>query len=105
MISRVTLFSLLLGLMLGLGIWMGTSGHRDACSAYSGGEKPAQSSEYVASGSQMIAVPCNDWFMRQSFHVQMLCLVELCLAAIFVLNALGDLRDWQVARKRIRGLL
>ena len=31
MISRVTLFSLLLGLMLATGIWMWTNAHPDDC--------------------------------------------------------------------------
>ena len=101
MISRVTLFSLLLGLMLGLGIWMESRSPRDACAAYLNGNKWAQSSEYVNSGTRMIAVPCNDWIMRQSLQVQLLCLLDLCLAVVFLLNALGDLRDWHVARNRI----
>jgi hypothetical protein len=101
-VSRVTLFSLLLGAMLGLGIWMGTSGHRDGCSAYLDGNKSAQSSEYVASGSQLMAVPCDVWIMRQSPRVQLLCLVDLCMAVVFVLNALGNLQDWFALRRQMR---
>lgn len=104
MISRVTLFSLLLGLMLALGIWRDSSERRDACSAYLDGNKSAQTIEYVASGSRMIAVPCNDWFMRQTFRMQMLCLLDLCLTAVFVLNALGDLQEWFAERGRRRSL-
>jgi hypothetical protein len=37
--------------------------------------------------------------------VQLLCLVDLCLGAVFVLNSLGDLRDWFVMRRRMRELL
>jgi hypothetical protein len=101
-ISRVTLFSFLLSVMLGLGIAMSSAGRRGGCSAYLDGNRSAQSVEYIASGSRMIAVPCNDWLMRQTFRVQILCLLDLCLAAVFVLNALGDLRDWLVARRRTR---
>jgi hypothetical protein len=103
-ISRVTLYSLLLGLMLGLGIWMGSSSQHDACSAYLDGNKSAQSIEYVPSGTRLIAVPCSDWIMRQSLKIQLLCMVDLCLGVVFLLNAVGDLRDSLAARKRMRGL-
>ena len=103
MISRVTVFSLLLGLMLGLGILFWSAGQRDACTPYLEGNKSAQRSMYVPSGTRLIAVPCNDWIMRQPLRVQVLCLADLGLALIFVLNALGDLRNWLEARKRIRG--
>jgi hypothetical protein len=102
-ISRVTIFSLLLSLMLGIGIWSWSSGQRDACSAYLAGNKTAQSSEYVASGTRLITVPCSDWLMRQPQRVQLLCLANLGLVAVFVLNALGDLRDWFAMRRRMRG--
>jgi hypothetical protein len=102
-ISRVTIFSLLLSLMLALGIWNWSSGRRDACAAYLAGNKSAQSSEYVASGSRLIAVPCRDWIMRQPLRVQLLCLADLGIALVFVLNAAGDLRDWLAARTRLRG--
>jgi hypothetical protein len=104
-ISRVTIFSLLLGLMLGLGISMWSGNQHDACAAYLDGNKLAQSSEYVPSGTRLIAVPCNVWLMRQPVKVQILCLVDLCLAVVFLLNAVGDLRDSLEARKRIRELL
>jgi hypothetical protein len=100
LISRMTIFSLLLSLMLGLGIKMLTDGRHDACDAYLDGNPLAQSSEYVPSGTRMIAVPCDDWLMRQPLVVQMLCLLELCLALACLLNALADLRDWLNARKR-----
>jgi hypothetical protein len=101
-ISRVTIFSLLLSLMLGIGIWFWSSGHRDACAAYLAGDHIAQSSEYIASGSRMIAVPCRDWTMRQPLRVQLLCLADLGLVIVFVLNAAGDLRDWLAARRWMR---
>jgi hypothetical protein len=103
MISRVTIFSLLLSLMLAIGIYFWSSGRRDACAAYLAGDSAAQSSEYVASGSRMIAVPCRDWTMRQPLRVQLLCLADLGLVIVFVLDAAGDLRDWLAARRRMRG--
>ena len=102
MISRVTIFSLLLSLMLAIGIWSWSSSHRDACAAYLAGNKHAPSSEYVPSGSRLIIVPCRDWTSRQPLRVQLLCLANLVLAIVFVLNATGDLRDWFASRRRLR---
>jgi hypothetical protein len=101
-ISRVTLFSLLLGLMLTLGLRLWSYGQRDACSPYLEGNKQAQAGEYVPSGTRLIDVPCNDWIMRQPLRVQLLCLVDLGLGVVFVLNAIGDLRDWLEFRRRMR---
>ena len=100
-ISRVTLFSLLFALLLATGIrlWSDSGAQRDACAPYLAGDKSAQSSEYVASGTRMIAVPCRDWIMRQPLRVQILCLLDLALALVFLLNALGDLRDWLHLRR------
>jgi hypothetical protein len=101
-ISRVTIFSLLLSLMLGIAIWSRSSDRPDACAAYLAGDTSAQSSEYVASGTRMIVVPCSDWIMRQPLRMQLLCLLDLGLSVVFVLNALGDLRDWFASRRRTR---
>jgi hypothetical protein len=100
--SRVTLFSLLLLLLLGAGIRLWTDGQRDACTPYLSGDTRAQSSEWVTSGTRQVEVRCTDWFARQPTKVQILCMVEVVLAAMFVLNALSDLRDWLEARRRMR---
>jgi hypothetical protein len=103
-ISRVTLFSLLLGLMLAMGIRLWSEKQTDACTPYLAGERPAQASEYVASGTRLIEVRCSDWFMRQPLRVQVLCLLDLALAVVFVLNALSDLREWLESRRRRRAV-
>jgi hypothetical protein len=102
MISRVTLFSLLLGLMLATGIWMWTDSHPDDCvrSTAPDGTKPK--SEWVVSGTRQIEVPCNDWTMRQPLTVQVLCLLDLLLIVVFLLNALLDLQGWLRMRRRMR---
>jgi phosphatidylglycerophosphate synthase len=64
------------------------------------GRMPA--SEYVVSGTRQIEVPCSDWFMRQPLRVQVLCLLDLALAVLFVLSALSDLREGLAARRRMR---
>jgi len=102
-ISRVTIFSLLLGLMLGIGIRMWSDAHSDVCAAYLAGDTRAPSSEWVSSGTRLISVPCRDWIMRQPLRVQILCLLDLALGMVFVLNALADLRGWLQMRRRMRG--
>ncbi|HEY5055223.1 MAG TPA: hypothetical protein VII58_03635 [Acidobacteriaceae bacterium] len=91
MLSRITLFSLLLALMLGLGIVMQTKSERDRCNSYAADGIPPRS-EYVVTGTREVEVPCNDWWMRQSQTVQVLCIADAGLGMIFAVNALGDLR-------------
>ena len=102
MISRVTLFSLLLGLMLAIGIWQWPGMHKDDCSRYLAGDKTAPRSEWVVSGTRIIEVPCSDWAMRQPLRVQVLCILDLVVLVLFVLNALADVRDQSEMRRRRR---
>jgi hypothetical protein len=101
-ISRVTIFSLLLGLMLACGIWIWTDGHPDQCARAAAPDGSMPPSEYVVSGTRQIEVPCNVWIMRQTEWAQILCLMDLLLAVVFVLNALLDLRGWLRMQRRMR---
>ena len=102
MISRVTVFSLLLGLMLAMGIWQWSGAHKDDCSRYLAGDKTAPSSEWVVSGTRIIEVPCGDWTMRQPLRVQVLCLLDIVVFLVFVTNAMADVRDQSEMRRRRR---
>jgi hypothetical protein len=102
MISRVTIFSLLLALMLAMGLWMRDMQQTDNCSRYMAGDKMLPASEYVVSGSRMVEVPCSDWLSRQPVPVQVLCLLDGVLGVVFVLNALSDLTGWLASRRRLR---
>jgi hypothetical protein len=102
-ISKVTLFSSLLALLLALMIRLNTQDRRDACSAYLEGDKDAPPAEYVVSGTRTIVVPCDSWLPRQPVNIQVLCLVNLVLAAVAVLNGLQDARA-AFARRRQSGL-
>ena len=102
MISRVTLFSFLLTLMLASAIWLWNDGHPDDCAQTMSATGSMPASEYVISGTRQIVVPCNDWIMRQSLNVQILCLLDVVLAIVFLLNALSDLREGLQARRRMR---
>jgi hypothetical protein len=98
MLSRLTLFSLLLALMLGLGIMLQTKSQLDRCNSYSADGIPPRS-EYVVTGTREVEVPCSDWWMRQSLTIQILCIADLGLGMIFVVNALGDLHRWLELRR------
>lgn len=101
MISRVTIFSLLLGLMLGLGIFLHANGERDRCNTYPEGGVPPRS-EYIVSGTREVEMPCDSWWPRQTMTVQVLCIAGAGLGMIFVVNALIDLRrsvHWGRTRK------
>jgi hypothetical protein len=104
MISRVTIFSLLLGLMLAMGLWLRDTQQTDNCSRYMAGDKSLPASEYVVSGSRTVEVSCNDWLARQPVWVQVLCLVELTLGVVFVLNALLDFSRLLESRRRFRSV-
>jgi hypothetical protein len=99
-ISRVTLFSFLLALMLGIAIQMWSSGMKDECAPYLAGDNSAPATEFVVTGSHRVEVSCNDWLFRMPLAVQMLCLLGLVLGAMFLMNGLGDVRDWLVRRRQ-----
>jgi hypothetical protein len=98
-ISRVTIFSLLLALLLTTGIRRWYLGRRDDCARYLAGDTSLPSAQVVVSGTRTIVVPCDQWWLRQPTIVQMLCLLDLLLAAVFVVNGLQDTRAW-IERRR-----
>jgi len=100
MISRITIFSLLLGLMLGLGTFMRVKGEQDRCNTYPAGGIPPKT-EYVVSGTREVEISCDDWWMRQPMTVQILCIMDVGLGMIFAVNALQDTRNW-IQRRRLR---
>ncbi len=99
MMSRVTLWSLLVVLLLpsGLAVWM--SGHPDSCSRFLAGDRSRPSTQMVAIGTEMVAVPCTQWLPRQSMWIQLLCLMELVAVMVFAIHLAGDWRD----RRRVTG--
>jgi hypothetical protein len=101
-ISRVTLFSLLLGLMLATGIWLWSGTQKDDCSRFLAGDKTAPRSEWVVSGTRTIEVSCSDWTMRQPLRIQVLCLLDIVVFLVFITNALADVRDQSEMRRRRR---
>jgi hypothetical protein len=66
---------------------------------YLAGEGWLSSSQTIDSGVQQIEVPCKQWLPRQPLTLQLLCLVDLVLIVVFVVNALGDLLEWKRMRR------
>ncbi len=90
MISRRTIFSFLLTLLLALGLWAWASGRRDDCSAYLEGDTKAPADVIVMSGTRQVVVPCRYWFPRQPRVVQALCLLAGAGCVVFTLSLWGD---------------
>lgn len=99
--SRVTLLSLLLALLLGLGISLESMQRSDACTPYLSGNPKAQKTEWVVAGSREVEVSCTDWIGRQPLTIQILCMLDAVLAILFVLNAASDLKEWRASRRRM----
>ncbi len=92
MISRKTVGSLLLALLMGTGVMIWSQGHRDACDRIDDEDGKAAEYEDVPVGPQIVVVPCRIWFLRQPPGVQAACLAGIAAVAVFVLSASGDLK-------------
>lgn len=95
MISRRTIVSLLLTLLLAGGLAAWSVGRRDECSAYLAGVAGAPVDEVVAVGSHVMRVRCDHWFLRQPEGVQVLC---LGVGAGFAVLGLSIWGDWRRSR-------
>ncbi len=98
-ISKVTLYSLLLGLMLAAGIGVWSSRRIDPCTRFLEGDTSQPAVQIVESGTRLLRVPCTNWIARQPLRVQILCLLDGTLGIVFGLNLLADLRGWLQARR------
>lgn len=90
LISRRTIVSLLLTLLLAGGLTAWSVGRRDECSAYLAGVAGAPADEVVATGSHVMRVRCDEWFLRQPAGVQLLCLVCGAGFMVFGVSARAD---------------
>lgn len=91
-VSKITLGSLLLALLLGVGILRWSLQHTDDCTRFLAGDQNAPSSQLVVTGTREVIIPCRVWLPRQPVAVQVLCLFNLLLAVVFVLRAAGDIK-------------
>jgi hypothetical protein len=101
-ISRVTIYSLLLTLLLASGIRLWYLGQQGDCVRYLDGDRSGPATQMVMSGTRLVEVRCDYWISWQPLRVQILCLLDLVLAVLFVLNALSDASKWFESRRRLR---
>ena len=101
-ISRRTLYTLLLTLLLAASVRLWAACQRDDCDRLGPGTRGTPSSVLVESGTRTITVPCTYWVPRQPVRVQLLVLLNLVLGLVFVVSV-GT--DWARARARRRALV
>src|SRR5580704_3912854 len=99
MISRVTLGSFLLVLLVTAGIYLWSAEHWDDCARYMAGDTSLPSSEMVDVGDHQVEVQCGQWFPRQPVGLQVTCLIDLVVIIIFSLNGLGDFLEWRRVKR------
>jgi hypothetical protein len=100
-ISRVTLVSFLLALLLTAGIYLWSAEHWDDCARYMAGDTSLPSSEVVDVGDPQVEVQCGQWLPRQPVALQVMCLVDLVAVIVFTLNAVGNFLEWKQARRNV----
>jgi hypothetical protein len=99
-ISRRTIFSLLLALMIFAVLRAWLIDHRDNCDRYMTGDRTFPSSEYIESGTRTVEVPCDQWLLRQPAWVQAVCLLDLTVLVVFALSVWQDLARWNRLRRK-----
>jgi hypothetical protein len=103
-ISRVTLLTFVLAMMVLLGLYNWKRGHRDDCDAYLAGVPGMPATQMVAAGTRTVEAPCRLWALRQPLSVQTWCLAELVLLGIFAMEGMVDVKEEVARRRRRRGL-
>ena len=89
MISRQTIFSLLLALLVGVGIFAWNEAKRDDCDR-AGPDRGAMQVPVGQSGRKVLLVRCNDWLPRQPVKVQAWCFLDVALGVVFGMSLLAD---------------
>jgi len=98
MISRRTIFSLLLAATIFLGIRLWILDHHDPCDSYMPGNVHPQT-VMVESGDRTVEMPCNLWLPRQSEWMQLTCLLDLAVLIVFLLSVWRDVKQWRERRR------
>jgi len=102
MISRRTIFSLLLAAMIFLGIRLWVINHHDPCDSYMPGHVLPQT-VLVESGTRTVEMPCSLWLPRQSDGLQLTCLLDLTVLVVFLLSVWRDVNRWRERRRNQQG--
>jgi hypothetical protein len=101
MISRRTIFSLLLTILIFLGIRVWIINHHDPCQSYLPGHVLPQT-VMVESGTRTVEMPCSQWLPRQPDLVQLSCLLDLTAVVVFLLSVWRDINRWRERRRKSR---
>ena len=99
MISRRTIFALLLTLLLAVSIRIWAVSVRDDCDRLGPGSRANPTSVLVESGTRTITVPCTYWVPRQSMKVQALLLFNAVLGVVFVVSVFTDWARYRARRR------
>ena len=90
MISRKTIFSLLLALLLAGCIKAYTLRVINPCDAYLAGQAGAPATVVTNTQGRSMEIPCNSWFLQQPRTVQAWCMLDGLLVVIFLISASAD---------------
>ena len=101
MISRRTIASFFLAIMIFLGIRLWIVNHHDPCDSYLPGHVLPQT-VYVESGTRTVEVPCSWWLPRQPDWLQMVCLLDLAAIVVFLLSVWLDVKRRSESRRMQR---
>jgi len=104
MISRITLWTFLFALLLGSGIAMWDAWHPDSCYRYLHGDTKEEPTQTVEIGAESVAVPCAEWYPRQTIYMQSACIAEGALVVTFLMRGIGDFVNWRRLKRGQRRL-
>ena len=99
MISRRTIYSLLLTLLLALSIRLWAANQRDDCDRAGPANPATPNSVLVESGTRTITVPCTYWVPRQSTRVQIMLLFNIVLGVVFLVSVITDWSRYRARRR------
>ena len=102
MISRKTIFALLLALLVGGGLFAWKLNQRDDCDRLASDKRTTQTSVLVDAGTRSVMMPCSVWIPRQPLKVQLWCLADLALAVVFAVSFCADWNRRSAGRQRLR---
>ena len=89
MISRQTIFSFLLTLLVGLGVFAWNGSKRDECDL-AGPDRARVVVPVGQAGRKVLVASCSEWLPRQPAWVQGCCFLNGALAVVFVVSLAAD---------------
>jgi hypothetical protein len=99
LLTRRTIYSLLLTILLFLGLRLYTLGRVDDCTPWLHGERGASPTQLIYLGERAVEVPCRSWLPRQPPGILIACLLDAALAVVFLLSCIFDFAE---SRRRRR---